>query len=246
MTSDRLVFVHGFTQTHHSWLGPAALITAGVVDSPSVVSLDAPGHGTRSAEHLDLVDGADALVERGGVGTWIGYSMGARFCLHAALQHPTAVQRLVLIGGTPGIENVEERRRRRHDDEMRARRIEAIGVEAFIDEWLQIALLSTLRRDAADVAHRLTNTTEGLASSLRLAGTGSQRPLWDRLDELSMPVLVLAGALDTKFIDIGARMAARMRDATFDTVPDAGHTAHLEQPRGTAEAVSEWLGRTTE
>ena len=55
------------------------------------------------------------------------------------VRHPTAVQRLVLIGGTPGIENDEERRRRRLDDEMRARRIEEIGVEAFIDEWLQIA-----------------------------------------------------------------------------------------------------------
>ena len=33
-----------------------------------------------------------------------------------------------------------------------------------------------------------TNTVAGLASSLRLAGTGAQEPLWDRVGALTMPM----------------------------------------------------------
>src|ERR1019366_8418989 len=52
------------------------------------------------------------------------------------------------------------------------------------------------RPEAAGRADRLTNTAGGLAASLRLAGTGTMEPLWDRLAGLTMPVLVVAGELD--------------------------------------------------
>jgi 2-succinyl-6-hydroxy-2,4-cyclohexadiene-1-carboxylate synthase len=93
-----------------------------------------------------------------------------------------------------------------------------------------------------DRADRLRNTAAGLATSLRLAGTGAQDNLWDRLGELAMPVLVLAGEHDAKFIDIGHRMVARIGDnATFATVPNAGHAAHLEKPSAFLAIVREWL-----
>ena len=74
-----------------------------------------------------------------------------------------------------------------------------------------------------------------------MAGTGTQDPLWDRLRELTMPVLVLAGERDTKFIDIGRQLAAGIPRATFATVPGAGHAAHLEQPGITASMIAEFL-----
>ena len=60
-------------------------------------------------------------------------------------------------------------------------------------------LFATLRRRRG-LDDRRRNTVGGLASSLRLAGTGAQEPLWDRLGELPMPVLLVAGALDTRFV----------------------------------------------
>ena len=87
----------------------------------------------------------------------------------------------------------------------------------------------------------LRNTAEGLASSLRMAGTGTQDPMWNRLLELTMPALVLAGDRDTKFIDIGRQLAAGMPRATFATVTGAGHAAHLEQPTVTISLIAEFL-----
>ena len=74
-----------------------------------------------------------------------------------------------------------------------------------------------------------------------MAGTGTQDPLWNRLRELTMPVLVLAGDRDTKFVDIGRQLAAGMPRARFATVPGAGHAAHLEQPLATTTVIADFL-----
>src|SRR5690606_10157396 len=84
---------------------------------------------------------------------------------------------------------------------------------------------------------RRTGSAHGLASSLRLAGTGTQGPLWDRLGELRLPTLVLTGERDAKFTQLGERMAAAMPDARHVVVPGAGHSVHLEAPEAAAEVV---------
>jgi 2-succinyl-6-hydroxy-2,4-cyclohexadiene-1-carboxylate synthase len=58
-----------------------------------------------------------------------------------------------------------------------------------------------------------------------------------------MPVLVLAGADDTKFIKIAQRLADAIPAATLAAIPGAGHAAHSEQPGATAELIAQWLAR---
>ncbi|HZD38008.1 MAG TPA: alpha/beta fold hydrolase, partial [Actinomycetes bacterium] len=95
-------------------------------------------------------------------------------------------------------------------------------------------------------AERLANTTEGLAASLRLHGTGAQEPLWDRLAGLRPPALLIAGARDGKFAALAERMASRIGPAaTVALVGSAGHAAHLEHPDEVAALVGSFLaGRT--
>ena len=83
--------------------------------------------------------------------------------------------------------------------------IERDGVDAFLDRWVAQPLFATLAEPGLDDRRR--NTADGLASSLRLAGTGTQEPLWDALPALTMPVLLVAGALDAKFVAVAERMA---------------------------------------
>jgi 2-succinyl-6-hydroxy-2,4-cyclohexadiene-1-carboxylate synthase len=90
-------------------------------------------------------------------------------------------------------------------------------------------------------AARADNTIDGLAESLRQAGTGSQDPLWDRLGRVEMPVLVVAGADDAKFGAEGARLVASIGpNATLALIPDAGHAAHLERPTEFAAVLRRW------
>jgi 2-succinyl-6-hydroxy-2,4-cyclohexadiene-1-carboxylate synthase len=191
----------------------------------------------------DLSDGADLLVAAvGAPATYVGYSMGARLCLHAALQHPHAVRGLVLLGGTAGLDDEGERAARVAADGARADRLEAEGVAAFLDGWLAQPLFARLPADAADRVDRLRNTAAGLAGSLRRAGTGTQVPSWDRLGALAMPVLAMAGADDAKFAALARRLADGVGDhAEVALVPGAGHAAHLEQPEAFLSLLRPWL-----
>jgi 2-succinyl-6-hydroxy-2,4-cyclohexadiene-1-carboxylate synthase len=234
---DRLVLLHGFTQTRNCWGAFARDLAA----DHELVLLDAPGHGGSAGVVADLGQSAVLSGDVGGRGTYIGYSMGGRTALHLALARPDLVDALVLIGATGGLDTEQERLDRRRADEQLADRIERIGVAGFIEEWLAQPLFASLPTEAACRSERLRNTAEGLAGSLRRCGTGMQRPLWDELGALPMPVLVLAGERDHKFTELGQRLARCIgTNATFAVVPASGHSAHLENPGATASLVRRW------
>ena len=238
MTQSRTVLVHGFTQSGAIWDSLRTKLTfPGEIACP-----DLPGHGERSDVAASLNETGDILGREYGPASYVGYSLGARVCLHTALRMPQQVGRLVLCSGTPGIESPEERDERVAVDRTLAMRLLDIGVPAFLDEWLALPLFAGVPADATARAARETNTAAGLASSLRCAGTGTQTPLWDRLGELSMPVLVVTGANDEKFTDIGARTARAIgANAAHVVVENAGHAVPLEQPDLFASVLNDFL-----
>jgi 2-succinyl-6-hydroxy-2,4-cyclohexadiene-1-carboxylate synthase len=157
--------------------------------------------------------------------------------------YPHVVERLALLGATPGIIDDDERAARRAADERLAQRIADIGVDAFLDEWAAQPLFDGLVLDDAERADRRRNTAAGLAESLRLSGTGTQVPLWERLVELNMPVLTMAGDRDTKFVPIAERMAGSVPEGSFGVIHDAGHAAHLQQPMQVITRLEAFLRR---
>ncbi len=232
----RLVLVHGFTQTSQSW-GP---VGASLVTDHQVVRVDAPGHG-RSGPACPMPAAAEQVAEAGGRAVYLGYSMGARLCLHLALTDPGLVSALILVGGTAGIEDPAERQRRQLADRALADQLERVGLGAFLHQWLANPMFADLDPTAAGLRHRLENTVQGLAASLRLAGTGAQDSLWERLPELAMPVLVVAGERDTK-LPVSRAMAAAIGDnAVLALVTGTGHAAHLESPGGFVGVVRPFL-----
>ena len=234
-----LVLVHGFTQSSRTW----GTVGEGLARGYRVIAVDAPGHGRSATVAADLPSGADLMVAAAGAApaTWLGYSMGGRYALHVALRHPASVRRLVLVSATAGIEDPEERAQRRHSDEALAARLETEGLEPFLRWWLSQPLFATLPTEAADLEGRLEGTSAGLAASLRLAGTGSQEPLWAALPGLGMPVLVVAGALDSKYVALAERMAATIPGADLAVIADAGHACHMERPEDFLRVVTRWL-----
>jgi 2-succinyl-6-hydroxy-2,4-cyclohexadiene-1-carboxylate synthase len=232
------VWLHGFTQTRDSAHGFVSILA----ETLQVQTLDLPGHGLAHQVRASLDDTADLVVESMGDGPVDlgGYSLGGRVALHVALRHPERVRRLVLLGATRGLASEEERAERRARDEALASRVLSLGVDAFLDEWLAQPLFATLSPDPRERAAR-SRDAEGLAASLRLAGTGTQRWLGQHLDALASPTLALAGAIDTKFADEAAAIARAVPAGVCLLVPGAGHAAHLEQPEVTARRVAEFL-----
>jgi len=236
----RLVFVHGFTQTKDSW----RTITKGMSTKNEIVLIDAPNHGDSIDISLNLETGANAIIDVGKEATYIGYSLGARLCLTAALSNPQHVERLVLISGTAGIDDSVDRQNRIATDEQLAFRITQIGVPAFIDEWLALPMFAGLTPATNQREMRICNTANALASSLRLCGAGKQQPTWSRLKELTMPVLVIAGKTDTKFVELAKRITDSIgSQAQLKIIANSGHTPHLEQPEQFLEVLNNFLQR---
>ena len=244
----RLVFLHGFTQGPGSW-DP---VVAGLDPSYEIVRVTLPGHGPAGSASAQArlpfeaaaAAVADAVAEVAGPApaTWLGYSLGGRLALRVALDRPELVDSLVLLGATAGIEDADARAARVEIDERLAAGLERKGVEQFIDGWLAQALFARLSRPDAGVEERRLGTVDGLAAALRLLGTGAQEPVWDRLGEIGVPVLLLAGEHDTKFSALAFRMATGIGDdAGITFVPGAGHAAHLERPRSVATILTRFL-----
>jgi 2-succinyl-6-hydroxy-2,4-cyclohexadiene-1-carboxylate synthase len=233
-----VALVHGFTQTSRCW----APLDRHLAVWGSVWGVDLPGHGASPPGPVDLWSTGRAAASATPADLHLGYSLGGRVLLHGSLADPEAVDRLVLIGAHPGIEDPDARRRRRAEDDARAEHLERVGTAAFLDEWLAGPLFAGLDPARAHRRARLVNEAGALADALRMLGTGVQDPLWDRLGELAMPVLVLAGERDGRFREIGTRTAQAIgANATFATVPQVGHAVHLEDPKTTTAIVRSWL-----
>jgi 2-succinyl-6-hydroxy-2,4-cyclohexadiene-1-carboxylate synthase len=234
----RLVLVHGFTQTGRSW----GTLADDLAADHEVLLPDAPGHGGSAGVEADLPTGADRLAAETGPATYVGYSMGARLCLHVAVQHPDRVSGIVLVGGTAGLDDPRERAARVAQDLATSQRLADEGLDAFLEGWVAQPMFRGVPADRVGMDDRRRNTVAGLRSSLELAGTGAQQPLWDRLGEVRCPVLLMAGAADGKFRELARRMQAAIgAGATLAEVPGAGHAAHLEQPESFLLILREWL-----
>jgi 2-succinyl-6-hydroxy-2,4-cyclohexadiene-1-carboxylate synthase len=171
--------------------------------------------------------------------TLVGYSQGGRIALHAALALPERVERLALIGASPGIDDPAERAARRAADEALAGEIESHSIEDFATRWADTPVLAGQPPEVRAAAHadRLRSTPAGLAGALRGLGAGALPALWGRLGELEMPVVVLAGERDEKFRALGEQMARAIPRARLVVVPGVGHAVHLEAPERVAEEI---------
>jgi 2-succinyl-6-hydroxy-2,4-cyclohexadiene-1-carboxylate synthase len=232
-----LVLLHGFTQTRQSWRRTARALAGRY----RAITPDLPGHG-QALHRTPSFDATAAYVRALAPThpfTLVGYSMGGRIALHTALALPHSIDRLILVGASPGIADPQERAQRRQADEALADRLETTSIEDFATEWGSQPLFSGQpeRVRAAAYADRLRNTPHGLAQALRGLGTGIMEPLWERLPELTIPVTLVTGERDEKFHAIAERMLARLPAATHVVVPGTGHAAQLEDPEAVADAI---------
>ena len=239
-----VTLIHGFTQTSAAWSQVTPLL---VGCGYRVLAVDAPGHGgshaIRASMEASVALLAATLETHHAVGPVVGYSMGGRLALHLALARPDLVTAVVLVSATPGIPDAAERAVRRAADCELADSLEREGLDAFLARWLALPLFATLAPERAGIDDRRANTASGLATSLRMSGTGSQASLWDRLRELAaVPALIVAGTLDTKYTDIAERMVTAIgTTAELRLLTGCGHACHLEAPEAFCEALFEFL-----
>ncbi|MCU0281559.1 MAG: alpha/beta fold hydrolase [Acidimicrobiia bacterium] len=233
--------LHGFTQRGSMWAEVAALAGG------QWVTPDLPGHGGRPPRPWEetVASLAGLLRALPAPRCLVGYSMGGRLALAVALDYPGLVDRLAVVSASPGVADPEARERRLAEDLALAGRIEDSGVDAFLEQWLSRPLFGGLAARGpqwrqGDRAARLGSTAAGLAGALRLLGQGAQPYLGDRLGELEMPVLLMAGGDDRKYAALAEDMGRRLPRAMVAVAPGAGHALVGERPGDVAALLAGW------
>lgn len=236
-----LALLHGFAGDGTAW----APVREGLRSLGPTLAIDLIGHGKSPAPDDPrryrmeaCLDDLEAVLKGLGIPAawWVGYSMGGRTALQLAVHKPHLVRGLVLESATAGIASPIEQGERRKADEALAQSILTEGMEAFVEQWLNQPLFEGLKRLpeeqlAAERERRVRQRPEGLAQSLRGMGAGAMQPVWERLSEIDVPALAIAGEDDEQFCRLAGRLALAIPGAQMLRIPHAGHMPHTENPR---------------
>jgi len=232
---EDIILLHGFGGTHRAWDGVVALLDPARYRP---TALDLPGHGEAAdaPRPITFAGCVDYVLARSPERfTLCGYSLGGRVALHVALAAPERVRRLVMVSSSPGMEGSSARAERRRADRAFAHELEHGPYEEFIESWRSQPLFAGEPPEAGARARedQLRNRPDAMATVLRSLSPGEAVPLWDRLAELTMPVVVLTGERDDKYQALGRRMVKRLPNGELLTVP-GGHGLPLENPAAVA------------
>jgi len=228
---ETVVMLHGFSGTHHAWDGVVARLDP---ERYLPLALDLPGHGAHAADTGPFTfAGCVERVLAAAPERFIlaGYSLGGRVAMHVALAAPERVSRLVLISANPGIEDPLERGERRAADRRLADELERIPFEEFIERWRTQPLFADDPAFVGELARadQRRNRPAALAAVLRGLGAGEMEPLWEPLASLELPLNIVAGERDSKFLAIGRRLAGLVPGSRLLVLP-CGHGPLYEHP----------------
>lgn len=176
----------------------------------------------------------------------MGYSMGGRMALQYALCYQESVRALILVGATPGIRdsNLMLERRLMEDDWIST--IEHEGVAAFQAYWQALPVVASQERIPTAIKTSMRNRrraalTRELVFSLKLFGQGIFPAPWEAIEALNVPTLLTAGAEDLKYLELAYQMQKVMPHAVVEPIPNAGHTAHLENTPAFAHSCEKFI-----
>jgi 2-succinyl-6-hydroxy-2,4-cyclohexadiene-1-carboxylate synthase len=227
-----VAFLPGFAQRADAWASVADRVAQKYRSLP--IDFSTWTFDGRLREIADRLDDGDVAV---------GYSMGGRLALKAALRRPGKFGALVLVGTSAGIEDDEARAERRGADEELADWIEQHTIEEFAERWEAQPVFATQPPEVVSAQRpgRLAHEPARLAQLLRSAGQGMFEPVWHELESIDCPVLAVAGELDTRYADASYRIAERVKHGRARLIAGAGHAPQLERPGEFAAVLLDFL-----
>ena len=245
---------------------PIVLIHAGIADLRAwddlvpllvnaghrVIRYDCRGYGSSPTDDIDYSNRDDvlAVLDAAGVGraVLVGNSRGAMIGLDTILESPERFAAFVWVGGGIG----------GFDGDISAEELAmfeaADAAEMSGDVETQLDLETRIWVDGvgqpttrvpARIRDALRDMNRPLLDPARIAGTpiplGSSAN--DRLDEITIPVLAVVGALDVQNTrDSAMRLETAVRGARRVVIPDVAHMIGMEVPEQLADLIIEFVG----
>ena len=243
-TKPVIALVHGWGMNARAFDALAELLRPDY----EVRTLNLPGHGGRAAlPHNTLQSWADDLARQlPDHVTLLGWSLGGQVAMRTALNHPHKLSRLILLASTPKfvLEGDWEHGMTRAD-------LQDFGAALIADPQATLLRFLSLQTRGMPgqkaVLQQLRQTllaapatsSEALSAGLKILADTDVRA---ELPHLSLPTLVVHGALDTLTPPAaGAWLANALPRAQHIELPRAAHAPHVSH----ADEVATAIGRFT-
>jgi 2-succinyl-6-hydroxy-2,4-cyclohexadiene-1-carboxylate synthase len=242
-TLPSLLLLHGFMGSSKDF--HPALPT--LVQHFHCICIDLPGHGqTEIADH-NFVNTAEQILAIAPEYSYLyGYSLGGRLALYLALNYPDRWRKVILESASFGLATTAARQHRQQQDAAIARKLSQPGLDftAFIQNWYQQAVFTGVK-DHPDFPQLITsrwhNHPLALARSLATMGLGQQPYLGELLTANQIPLLLLVGEQDPKFVKIGQQMVDLCPQSELVIMPNCSHNIHFQRLEGWLKIVLEFL-----
>lgn len=247
-----LILLHGFTGSLEDWyqfekyfskdynLVGIDIIGHGKSDSPSDLNYYSTNSIIRQIKKVkEAVTGKKVFL--------LGYSMGGRAALNYALSLPYDLEGLILESATAGIINPSIKFERERTDRNLAEFILSNPIEKFVDDWMNKEIFLTQKNLSYSILNEIRNrkldcNKTGIANSLLGFSAGVINPVFDKLSELRIPVQLICGELDNKFVDINQLMQKLLPNSKLSIIKNSSHNVHLEETKQYADIVYSFAG----
>jgi pimeloyl-ACP methyl ester carboxylesterase len=247
-----VVFVHEFAGDHRSWEAQMRFFSRrhrciaynarGYPPSDVPQEVASYSQARAAADIGAVLDAAGA--EQAHV---VGLSMGAFATLHFGLDQPGRALSLVIAGIGYGAEKAREAEFRTQA-EAAAKGFESQGSRAFAEIYGESAARVQLQakdpRSWREMVEWLgEHDPRGAANTMR--GVQAQRPslydLEDKLRELLLPTLIVAGDEDDPTLQPGLFLKRAIPASGLLVLPKTGHPINLEAPAAFNAAIAEFF-----
>jgi len=257
-----IIFLHGFMGNLDEFDAAIKLLSADF----SYLTIDLPGHGktqvlgdddcyqmeSTALALINLLDDLDDLDDlkshQPNKYFLVGYSMGGRLALYLALHFPQRFIKVILVSASPGLATDEERLARKQSDLQIARKLsrntEKKDFANFLNYWYSQPIFGNIKNHPQYpeiIQSRLRNNPELLAKSLQFMSTGCQPSLWENLQYNHIPLLLLVGELDEKFVAINNQMNRQCKSSKLAIFPQVSHSIHWENSLAFTEYIKDFF-----
>lgn len=244
-----MLFLHGFLGSCHDFDEAIVFLSKNFY----CLSVDLPGHGKTQVlggkEYYTIPKIAEGLIDllnelKIHQCLLVGYSMGGRIALYLTLHFSDRFCQVILESTSPGLKTEIERQERLKKDEQLAQELETINLDLFLEKWYDQPLFKSFNNHPnfqKVLAKRLNNNPLELAKSIRYCSLGLQASLWEKLKTNNIPVVLLVGELDQKFVAINQQMASLSPSITLEIIPNCGHNIHVENINKFVQIIGEWF-----
>jgi len=251
------LLLHGFAASLYSWHA----VMEPLSQLGTVIAFDRPGFGLSehpltwagrnpysSDAQVELVIG---LLDHFGVekAILVGNSAGGTVSMQVALMHPERVTALILVDPAvyigkrvPGwLHSLLDTPQMHHLGPLLSRQILKHGQDLIMLAWHDPSKLPIEMLEYYQKPYKVENWDKALWE-FTLASRPTGLP--ERLEELTLPVLVVTGD-DDRIVPTAdsLQLVDELPNATLEVIAESGHIPHEEQPHKFMEAVKGFLGK---